>query len=69
MKCLVCKKVTRTGGKRKLLRGHYNPTGKIKRHPNLQWAMLPNGKRMKMCTDCKKRATQEPAYLKKKGVV
>lgn len=69
MMCQVCKKVTRTGGRYKLLRGNYNPTGKRKRHPNLQWATLPDGKRMKMCTSCKKSTTQKPGYLKKKGIV
>lgn len=36
---------------RVLLRGHYNPTGKSRKRPNLQWAMVA-GKRMKICTDC-----------------
>jgi len=34
-----------------LLRGHYNPTNRSKRYPNLQWAKI-NGKRIKICTDC-----------------
>jgi len=42
---------------RVLLRGHYNPTGKTRKKPNLQWARLPAvggvpGKRIRMCTDC-----------------
>jgi len=36
---------------RKLLRGHYNPTSKSKRYPNLQWAKV-SGKRKMICTDC-----------------
>jgi len=36
---------------RKLLRGHYNPTSKSRRYPNLQWAQV-SGKRTKICTDC-----------------
>lgn len=36
---------------RVLLRGHYNPTSKSKRYPNLQWAKVA-GKRTKICTDC-----------------
>jgi ribosomal protein L28 len=36
---------------RVLLRGHYNPTGKTRKKPNLQWAKV-DGKRIKMCTDC-----------------
>ncbi|MBI2065195.1 MAG: hypothetical protein HYT62_04040 [Candidatus Yanofskybacteria bacterium] len=43
---------------RKLLRGHYNPTSKSKRYPNLQWAKVPDKtasagwRRIKICTDC-----------------
>ena len=36
---------------RKLLRGHYNPTSKSRRYPNLQWAKVA-GKRVQICTDC-----------------
>lgn len=36
---------------RVLLRGHYNPTGKSRKYPNLQWAKV-SGKRVKICTDC-----------------
>jgi ribosomal protein L28 len=38
-------------GKRNLLRGHYNPTPKQRKYPNLQWAVV-DGKRMKICTNC-----------------
>jgi len=43
------------GGKRKLLRGHYNPTKWERKYPNLQWATLPSGERVKLCTRCIKR--------------
>lgn len=69
MLCPVCKKRSRVGGVRKLLRGHYNPTTKRVRHPNLQWVTIAPGKRIKMCAACKKRAAKEPAYLKRKGIV
>ena len=49
------------GGKRKLLRGHYNPTTKKRRRPNLQWFRLPEdtkghkaGERVLSCTKCMK---------------
>ncbi len=32
----------------------FNPTGKKRRYPNLQWAKLPQGGRMKICTRCMK---------------
>ncbi|MDP3051876.1 MAG: L28 family ribosomal protein [bacterium] len=65
--CLICKKGSRMGGKRNLLRGKYNPTKTKRKYPNLQWARLPNaapaspakrggrGKRIKICTDCLKK--------------
>jgi len=43
------------GGTRVLLRGKYNPTKKSRKYPNLQWATLPAGGRIKICTDCIKK--------------
>ncbi|KKS10469.1 MAG: hypothetical protein UU66_C0045G0003 [Parcubacteria group bacterium GW2011_GWB1_41_5] len=33
----------------------FNPTGKKRKYPNLQWAKLPSGKRIKICTACLKK--------------
>ncbi len=55
-------------GVRKLLRGNYNPTTKRKRHPNLQWVTLGSGKRVKVCTRCKRKGAQDPEYFKKRGL-
>jgi ribosomal protein L28 len=44
---------------RVLLRGHYNPTGKTRKRPNLQWAKL-DGKRVRICTDCIKTISKKP---------
>ncbi len=52
--CPICGKGSRTGGKRNLLRGKYNPTKQTRKYPNLQWALLPTGKRIKICTQCLK---------------
>ncbi|OGZ31935.1 MAG: hypothetical protein A3H02_00405 [Candidatus Niyogibacteria bacterium RIFCSPLOWO2_12_FULL_41_13] len=52
--CPICEKGSRMGGKRNLLRGHYNPTPKKRKYPNLQWARLTSGKRIKICTRCMK---------------
>jgi ribosomal protein L28 len=30
----------------------FNPTGKHRVYPNLQWATLPEGGRVKICTRC-----------------
>lgn len=50
-RCPLCGKKPTMGVTRRLLRGHYNPTVKSKRYPNLQWARV-DGKRLKICTDC-----------------
>lgn len=53
VKCPMCKKGSRMVTSRVLLRGHYNPTGKTRKKPNLQWAKVGVGMpRVKMCTDC-----------------
>lgn len=47
-------------GTRILLRGHFNPTKRSRKYPNLQWATLPalpggkSGGRIKICTHCMK---------------
>jgi hypothetical protein len=30
----------------------FNPVGSIRRYPNLQWARVPGGPRIKICTRC-----------------
>ena len=43
------------GGKRKLLRGHYNPVKWERKQVNLQWGKLAGGGRIKVCTRCLKK--------------
>jgi len=62
-KCAVCGKDSQMEGKRKLLRGHYNPTTKKRKYANLQLLRLPSGKRVKACTRCMKTAAKKPAIL------
>lgn len=57
--CAICHKKSQVGGKRKKLRGHYNPTTKVRRKPNLQWTKVPHdtkgfkkGERILACTKC-----------------
>jgi len=60
-RCPLCNKKSMTATKRKLLRGHYNPTKKHRQNPNLQWAKVPTDKgekRMKICTNCMKSLTK-----------
>jgi ribosomal protein L28 len=52
MKCYFCGKKSVMAGTRRKLRGKYNPVGKKRKYPNLQWAKLPSGKRVKACTKC-----------------
>ncbi|HIH47215.1 TPA: 50S ribosomal protein L28 [Candidatus Woesearchaeota archaeon] len=62
--CPICKKGTIIGGHRsnRVRATKFNPTGKKRKYPNLQWAALPPGlprgkagKRIKICTDCLKK--------------
>lgn len=50
--CQICKRGSRMGGKRNLLRGKYNPTKLKRKYLNLQWARLTSGKRVRACTRC-----------------
>jgi len=34
----------------------FNPTGKTRKYPNLQWASWPKGGRVKLCTRCLKKS-------------
>ncbi|OGN12110.1 MAG: hypothetical protein A3C69_02055 [Candidatus Yanofskybacteria bacterium RIFCSPHIGHO2_02_FULL_43_12] len=57
-KCPQCGKKPIMSTTRILLRGHYNPTSKSKRYPNLQWAKVldktasAGWRRIRICTDC-----------------
>ncbi len=65
--CIICGKGTLMVGKLKKLRGKYNPTGKKRKYPNLQWVKLPfnikaldgkvlkKGERIYSCVKCIKR--------------
>lgn len=61
--CTICGKGSLMFGRRKKLRGKYNPTEKIRKYPNLQWLKVPEdvthknfkehrGQRLKACTKC-----------------
>lgn len=63
--CTICGKSSRLFGKRKKLRGKYNPTTKKRKYPNLQWIKVPEdvshkkfkpfvGKRILVCSKCRK---------------
>ena len=58
-RCPICGKKPVTVNKRKLLRGNYNIVNRYRKYPNLQWAQV-DGKRVKICTDCKKTQNKLP---------
>ncbi|MBX4215550.1 50S ribosomal protein L28 [Candidatus Parcubacteria bacterium] len=55
--CPICEKGTIIGGgySTKVRATKFNPTGKFRKYPNLQWASLPSGGRVKICTSCLKK--------------
>lgn len=59
--CELCGKGSQMGGKRRLLRAHYNPTKWERKQPNLQWARLSSGQRAKICTACIRKNKQAAA--------
>ena len=60
--CEICGKGPIMAGKRHKLRGHYNPTPKKPKYPNLQKTTNLEGKKVLACTNCirtlAKRATK-----------
>lgn len=52
--CVLCEKGTRVAGKysNRVRATKFNPTGKTRKYPNLQWAGLPSGRRIRLCTRC-----------------
>jgi ribosomal protein L28 len=52
--CLMCAKKSQVGGgySNRTRATKFTPTGLRRRYPNLQWARIPAGPRIKICTDC-----------------
>lgn len=61
--CEICEKGSTMVQRRVKLRGKYNPTGKVRKYPNLQWAVVPKeikskklknfaGKKVLACAKC-----------------
>ena len=64
--CPICDKTgMRAGGYSNRIRAtKFNPSGITRKQPNLQWAKLTDGRRMKVCTKCMKKGK----HLLLKGV-
>ncbi|MBI2100742.1 MAG: 50S ribosomal protein L28 [Candidatus Vogelbacteria bacterium] len=54
--CYSCGKTSLVGGgySNRVRATKFNPTGKVRHQPNLQWARLPNLGRIRICTRCLK---------------
>lgn len=71
--CPICAKGSHVGGgySNRVRATKFNPTGTRRRQPNLQWAALPTGGRIKICTHCLKASlhlgpsTKDKRKLKK----
>lgn len=69
--CTICGKTSTVNWVLVKLRGKYNPTHKLRKYPNLQWAVVPKGakspkaaipfagKRVLACTKCIKALSKE----------
>ncbi len=50
--CEICGKGSQVVGHRVKLRGHFNPTIKRRKYPNLQKAVTPDGRKVVACANC-----------------
>jgi ribosomal protein L28 len=67
--CPLCDKKPQNGGgySNRVRATKFNPTGMRLRYPNLQWAPLPTGGRIKICTSCLKANKQMTKKSLEKG--
>jgi len=54
-KCELCGKRRMKVGKRVKLRGRFNPTTTRFQKPNLHYFTLPSGKKILICSKCRKK--------------
>ena len=54
----MCGKRSAMQWRYKKLRGHYNPTVKVRKFPNLQSLQTAQGERVKACTQCIRTANK-----------
>ena len=53
--CQNCGKGRLKVTRRVKTRSKYNPTTSYFQYPNIQWLKLSNGKRIRICTKCRKK--------------
>lgn len=58
--CLTCQRSSAVGGgySNRIRATKFNPTGKVRRYPNLQWTRTGEGKRVRLCAKCIKAGKQ-----------
>ncbi|MCC6290713.1 hypothetical protein IT398_01455 [Candidatus Nomurabacteria bacterium] len=58
--CPTCQRTSAMGGgySNRTRATQFNPTGATRHYPNLQWAKLPSGGRIKLCAKCIKKGKQ-----------
>ena len=63
--CITCDKKSRIVGKysNSVRATKFNPCGNRRKYPNLQWARIPNGPRIKICTKCIKAGIHHEIVL------
>jgi ribosomal protein L28 len=62
--CALCGKGRMKVTRRVKTRSKFNPTKSYFQYPNLQWLKLKDGKRIKVCTKCRKKIINENLLLK-----
>jgi ribosomal protein L28 len=65
--CLLCSKGSQVGGgyQNRVRATKFQKSGLRRRYPNLQWARIPGGPRIKICTCCMKKGTHLELSLTK----
>ncbi|MFH1611724.1 MAG: 50S ribosomal protein L28 [bacterium] len=64
-RCPLCGKQSMLRTKWKKVHSAYNPVARTRKYPNLQWTILPNGKRIKACTKCLRTLNKNTTKSKK----
>lgn len=59
--CAICGKTYQNAVKYRKVHSVYNPTARHRQNPNLQWFKMPDGKRIKVCAQCRKRLAKNAA--------
>ena len=56
--CSICGKTYQKATHYKKVRSAYNPVSRHHQKPNLQWFRMPDGKRILVCSTCRKHLSK-----------